>query len=251
MIGISSAGAEGISLKCVRQVHIMEPHWHNVRLEQVKGRAVRICSHAELPVEERNVSIYTYVMYFTEEQTSGDLVKRGLEGGVDFSILTKDKGETSDQKIYEIGQRKELINRDLLKIIKESAVDCLLNSADNEPDLACFTIDETDKTKPLYLPDLEQDRVETDAERARVPLTMRELSEDVTREMSKVAPVRQTKVADEVTFDPGDGKGARSFSTKLLDYATEKYQYFEVTDLLQRRPLGIIYKDPITDSYYM
>jgi hypothetical protein len=251
MIGISSAGAEGISLKCVRQVHIMEPHWHNVRLEQVKGRAVRICSHAELPVEERNVSIYTYVMYFTEEQTSGDLVKRGLEGGVDFSILTKDKGETSDQKIYEIGQRKELINRDLLKIIKESAVDCLLNSADNEPDLACFTIDETDKTKPLYLPDLEQDRVETDAERARVPLTMRELTEDVTREMSKVAPVRQTKVADEVTFDPGDGKGERSFSTKLLDYTTEKYQYFEVTDLLQRRPLGIIYKDPITDSYYM
>jgi hypothetical protein len=41
VIGITSAGAEGISLRNVRQVHIMEPYWNNGKLEQVKGRAIR------------------------------------------------------------------------------------------------------------------------------------------------------------------------------------------------------------------
>ena len=36
---ISSAGAEGISLFCVRQVHILEPFWNYVRIDQVLGRA--------------------------------------------------------------------------------------------------------------------------------------------------------------------------------------------------------------------
>jgi hypothetical protein len=52
---ITSSGAEGISLKNTRFVHIMEPYWHPVREEQVIGRARRICSHIELPEEHRNV----------------------------------------------------------------------------------------------------------------------------------------------------------------------------------------------------
>ena len=39
---ITSSGAEGISLKNVRYVHIMEPYWHPVRVKQVIGRARRI-----------------------------------------------------------------------------------------------------------------------------------------------------------------------------------------------------------------
>ena len=45
IIMISPAGAEGISLENVRQVHIMEPYWHEVRIEQMIGRAIRLCSH--------------------------------------------------------------------------------------------------------------------------------------------------------------------------------------------------------------
>jgi hypothetical protein len=62
VIMITQSGAEGISLANVRQVHIMEPYWNYVRLDQVKGRAIRICSHMDLPVDERNVDIFTYVM---------------------------------------------------------------------------------------------------------------------------------------------------------------------------------------------
>ena len=36
---ITASGAEGISLKNVRYVHITEPYWHPVRMQQVIGRA--------------------------------------------------------------------------------------------------------------------------------------------------------------------------------------------------------------------
>ena len=58
---ISSAGAEGISLTCVRQVHILEPFWNYVRIDQVLGRAIRMKSHEQLPKEERNVEQYLYL----------------------------------------------------------------------------------------------------------------------------------------------------------------------------------------------
>ena len=49
---ITSSGAEGINLRNTRFVHVVEPYWHMVRVEQVVGRARRICSHQDLPVEK-------------------------------------------------------------------------------------------------------------------------------------------------------------------------------------------------------
>lgn len=130
VIGITAAGAEGISLKCVRAVHIMEPFWNDVRTEQVKGRAVRICSHEDLPPEERTVSIFTYVVKFTEEDLK---TKRVIE-----TLKTRDKGETSDEHVYKISQGKAKLSKAFLKILKEVSVDCILNSAESEPDLKCY-----------------------------------------------------------------------------------------------------------------
>ena len=61
LIMISKAGAEGISLYNVRYVHIMEPYWHAVRVDQVIGRARRINSHAQLPESERNIKVFSYL----------------------------------------------------------------------------------------------------------------------------------------------------------------------------------------------
>jgi superfamily II DNA or RNA helicase len=55
---ISAAGGEGLDLKQVRHVVLLEPHWHEVRLEQVIGRAVRYRSHAGLPEGQRNVTVH-------------------------------------------------------------------------------------------------------------------------------------------------------------------------------------------------
>ena len=54
-------GAEGLNTKNVRQLHIAEPYWNPVRIDQVKGRAIRAGSHLELPPKDRNVDIYIYI----------------------------------------------------------------------------------------------------------------------------------------------------------------------------------------------
>ena len=55
---LSRAGAEGLDLKCIRHVILLEPHFHNERLHQVIGRAVRYLSHDTLPPKERNVTVH-------------------------------------------------------------------------------------------------------------------------------------------------------------------------------------------------
>jgi len=82
---ITSAGAEGLSLKCVRGVHIMEPYWNSVRTQQVKGRAVRICSHMDLPKDQQNVSIYTYCSIIPEEAILAQAVDKTLEHSDTYS----------------------------------------------------------------------------------------------------------------------------------------------------------------------
>jgi len=82
---ITSAGAEGLSLKCVRGVHIMEPYWNTVRTQQVKGRAVRICSHMDLPKEEQNVEIYTYCTIIPEQAILAQAIDKTLEHSDSYS----------------------------------------------------------------------------------------------------------------------------------------------------------------------
>ena len=141
---ITSSGAEGISLKNTRYVHIMEPYWHPVRMEQVIGRARRICSHENLPEEERDVKVFLYLMRFTEKQLVPSVASGGMASKAllekDVSKLDKSTPLTSDQALYEISNIKEDINRQLLRAVKESAFDCALHarSGDKDP-LICMS----------------------------------------------------------------------------------------------------------------
>ena len=129
---ITSSGAEGISLRNCRFVHITEPYWHPVRMEQVIGRARRICSHEDLPIEDRNVKVFLYLMTFTKEQQVPKVADKGMASkGLlekDVSKIDKTTPLTSDQALYEISNIKENINKQLLIAVKESAFDCALHS---------------------------------------------------------------------------------------------------------------------------
>lgn len=103
VIMITQSGAEGISLKCVRQVHMLEPHWNNVRIHQVIGRAIRAKSHNALPVSERKVKAFLYVSVYSKTQVSNEI--------------------TTDETIHNIALRKQVLLDSFLKVIKESAVD--------------------------------------------------------------------------------------------------------------------------------
>lgn len=58
---VFSAGGEGLDLKGTRLMQIMEPHWNEEKINQVIGRAARFRSHADLPENERNVTVKKYV----------------------------------------------------------------------------------------------------------------------------------------------------------------------------------------------
>lgn len=107
IIMISPAGAEGINLYCVRQVHIMEPFWNEVRITQVIGRAVRQCHHARLPMEERKVDVFRYKM------------------------VRKNGKETSDEVMENISRKKNNLLISFIDAIKEVAIDCELFKAHN------------------------------------------------------------------------------------------------------------------------
>ena len=118
---ITSSGAEGINLKNTRFVHIVEPYWHNVRIDQVIGRARRICSHEDLPEELRTVEIFLYLSVFNEKQKTD---KNSIEIMIHDISKIDQKSITTDQSLYEIAQIKDNINQKILKSIKETSIDC-------------------------------------------------------------------------------------------------------------------------------
>ena len=113
---VTKSGAEGIDLQNVRQVHIVEPYWNPVRTQQVKGRAVRVGSHLQLPPKDRTVEIYTYLSVIKTEDLKTDL-----------TILDDKGGLSSDQVLYEISQKKKKIMTEFLNLIEQTSVDCTIN----------------------------------------------------------------------------------------------------------------------------
>jgi hypothetical protein len=140
---ISQAGAEGISLANVRQVHILEPHWNYVRLEQVKGRAVRICSHMDLPVEERTVDIFTYISKFGKDQK------------IDETLKNYDLGLTTDQQILNLLNAKKQLADSVMDVMKSSAVDCELFNTENGG-VSCYKLPGRQDMSFLYHPDIDR-----------------------------------------------------------------------------------------------
>ncbi len=105
---ISVAGSEGLDFKNIRQVHILEP-WYNMNLlEQIIGRAIRNCSHKRLPFSQRNVELYLY-----------------------GSILTNPDIEAIDLYLYRLSEFKAVKIGVVSRVLRTSAVDCLLNVQHN------------------------------------------------------------------------------------------------------------------------
>ena len=159
---ITSAGAEGINLKNTRFVHIMEPFWHNVRLEQVVGRARRLKSHFDLEEEYRTVQVFLYISVMTKEQKENENFKEIRVH--DLSKLKENKVITTDEYLYEISQMKQKVNSQVLRILKETSMDCHLYKSQHgktEP-LICYgkydsAMDRNFISHPNYKIDLKED----------------------------------------------------------------------------------------------
>jgi len=156
---ITASGAEGIDLKNVRYVHLTESYWHPVRLEQVIGRAKRICSHNDLPADLQTVEVFLYLMTFSQEQ---------IENKLSTELKLKDRSDidrrpiSTDEKLFEVATIKENINKQLLKAIKETSIDCTINP--DNTDLQCYSFGNPSSTSFSYLPEMTE---EEDDEAAR------------------------------------------------------------------------------------
>lgn len=116
-IMITASGAEGIDLKNTRFVHIMEPYWHHVRINQVIGRARRICSHSSLPEDLQTVQVFMYISEFGNLLESEDYVE----------LKNSDNSLTTDQSLFNLMKRKQELSTLFLDTLKEASVDCLVN----------------------------------------------------------------------------------------------------------------------------
>jgi hypothetical protein len=156
IIMITSSGAEGINLKNTRFVHIVEPYWNLVRLEQVIGRARRICSHQDLPEELRTVKVFLYLATLSEKQRTSDDNKELIIN--DLSKLDKKTPITTDESLFEIARIKDNINQQLLTAIKETAVDCSLYSSNRKETFACYGYGKITSNDFSSIPDIEEDQ---------------------------------------------------------------------------------------------
>lgn len=143
---LSPSATEGIQLKEIRQSHILEPYWNEVRIEQVIGRGIRQCSHQRLPMADRNVVVYRYKVIKPQKRDEDDLVR-----------------ETADQLVENVAKAKSNMIESFLMAMKEAAVDCELFREHNQMSQSyqCFKFtDEQQLTKnvgPAYVEDFKAD----------------------------------------------------------------------------------------------
>ena len=102
---VSKVGTEGIDFKNIREVHIMEPWFNLNRKEQIIGRGVRTCSHVDLPLAKRNVTVYMHAACYSPTEESIDI------------------------KTYRVAEMKQRVISNVQKILKKNALDCSLNKS--------------------------------------------------------------------------------------------------------------------------
>lgn len=162
------AAAEGITLADVRRVHIMEPYWNPALIDQAIGRAIRICSHAKLPMPERTVTVKMYMSVFDSEQSKtnegfnivpirrNDMVLKRYEGDEPRETFM-----TADEYLYEVAYEKGRIIKNLSLLLKQAAIDCEIHRrlhSKETPVIQCMRFDSTTKGEDLaYKPGFKTD----------------------------------------------------------------------------------------------
>ena len=122
---ITRAGGEGLDLKGVRNVIIMESNWNASADAQIIGRGIRYKSHLNLPEDQRDVTVYRMLLHKPEGN--------------------KDIMKSIDDILYERAYNIKLpIVKEYLNIIKNNSIEshecnCRLGDSSNNP-IGCQSI---------------------------------------------------------------------------------------------------------------
>jgi hypothetical protein len=96
---------EGVSLRNVGEVHILDVYFNLGKVDQAVGRAIRFCSHYQL-MNDKNifpeVKVFKYVVKYQH-------------------------GLSTEEELYKKAELKYILIKKVERIIKEVAIDCPLN----------------------------------------------------------------------------------------------------------------------------
>jgi len=174
MMMITVSGAEGLDLKEIRYIHILEPHWQNALLDQIIGRGVRNGSHLALPEKHRTVEAFIYMATLTPAlvrkisyvDVRNDVYKYPNPAFPDKA----NKVVSSDEHLFLTAERKRYIINEFQRLMKESAFDCALNYRENKlnPEykgITCMDYSTRNRDDYLATPMLEDEGLEIAPER--------------------------------------------------------------------------------------
>lgn len=115
ILGSATMG-ESRTLKCVRDIIIMTPHWNYTDTEQAIGRVIRYQSHSDLVPQEQTVTIHRLMAYPDSEE----------------ELASVQDTKSIDRHMYQTSYKKDLVIKQIEDIAREIAVDCTFNKARNE-----------------------------------------------------------------------------------------------------------------------
>lgn len=103
---IGPAGAEGISTKGTNLIQLLDPHWHESRSQQARGRGLRFDSHDDLPEELKNVAVQRFISKSEEPSFLGKMMGYRRE-------------RTGDEILERLSNEKEKINERFRQLLRE------------------------------------------------------------------------------------------------------------------------------------
>ena len=163
----SASAAEGLNLRNVRHIHLLEPYWNPARHDQVMGRGIRIGSHLkrekldgtveDVPEADQTIRISFYMSVFSDDQASAteypnivpirraDSIPKRYDRP-DTEVKPPEAFMSSDEFLYEIAYEKERIAKGIALLLKQAAVDCEVHRklhSREQPVLQCLRFDST------------------------------------------------------------------------------------------------------------
>ena len=102
VILISPVAGEGLNIYNVREIHLLNMWYHFNKTEQIIGRGIRNCSHKNLAIELRNVTVFMHCAINNYEK------------------------ETADINAYRIATRKLYQSKVIDNLIRNNSIDCNL-----------------------------------------------------------------------------------------------------------------------------
>lgn len=130
MILLSGAGAEGLDLKNVRSIHIMEPYWNYGRIIQIIARAVRYRSHDHFDDDaKKTVQPYIYLSDYPKDFDFSSLEKKRKKK------KKKAVEKTTDVHLYVKSVLTKVLIDKFLAAMIESSIDCTAHIKKSPPDV--------------------------------------------------------------------------------------------------------------------